>query len=269
MKNFLGIFVMFVSLNFLCAEQMNDIKHDAGSVKPQDNASISIEGLRKHLDYPYTKIEGVGSIKNLSLFVFVDQEDWFEKAVFYNSKTDEVTELNDISESAIYSAKIIKTGRKDFFEVVGLTHMGHGSVYLYDSDGKVFFEYSYVDIHHESMQFPDYISYPFLRNAVENNLYESYGKVFENETLNMDYSKFDQGILRIYGKCNYIGDDGYDNSEVLGSEEIERIFTYTNNNWVLTESKGSIDNIPFLDSSLLYNNDSDMLCGYLTGAREV
>lgn len=112
-------------------------------------------------------------------------------------------------------------------------------------------------MHHESRQVPDYINYPFLRDAVENNLYESYSKVFENESLNMDYSKFDQGLLRIYGKCNYIGDnDGYDNSEVLGSEEIERIFTYTKNAWVLTESRGSMDYIPFLDSALLYIIDN-------------
>lgn len=124
MKKNLCIFLMFfIFSNFLCAEKAD---------------TVTIDGLRKHLDYQYKEIESVGMIKNLSLFVLVDQEDWFERAVLYNSKTGELTELKDIDEQAIFSTKIIKTDRKEFFEVVGLTHMGHGNVYLYDSDGKLF-----------------------------------------------------------------------------------------------------------------------------------
>ena len=177
--------MFFLFLNFLCAEEKNNSKLEDDSVDFWNNTSITIDELEKHLDSSYTKIESIGMIKNLSLFVLVVDEDWFEKAVFYNSKTDEVTELEDINEQAIFSAKLIKTNKKEFFEIVGLTHMGNGNVYLYDSDGKLFFKYSYVDMHHESREFPDYINYPFLKNAVKNNLYESYSKVFENNSRNL------------------------------------------------------------------------------------
>ena len=215
----------------------------------------------KYAEYTDDKIESIGTLGKLSLFVLVKENDWFEEAVFFNSATKEISTPKEISEQAIFSARIVRTKKDSFFEIVGRTHNGHGNIYLFDSAGKLFFNYGFVDRYHEAVDYPDYAQIPCLRESVRNKLFklsddyfEDYSRVFENDSLNIDYSKYDKGILRIYGKCNYVGCNSVnDTSRVLGSDEIERIFVRDGTKWTLSQSKGSMENLPYLEPDKIFN----------------
>lgn len=56
-----------------------------------------------------TKIESIGKVGELSLFIIVSEENWWEQAVFFNSKTNVTKEIPEITEQAILSAKIVRT----------------------------------------------------------------------------------------------------------------------------------------------------------------
>lgn len=208
-----------------------------------------------------SKIESIGAVGELSLFIIVSEEDWWEQAVFFNSKTNVTKEIPEITEQAILSAKIVRTKKDSFFEIVGITHKGLGNIYLFDSSGKCFFSYDFVDSNLENEEYPDYAKVPCLRESVRNKMlglsddyFEGYSKVFENDTLNIDYSKYDAGILRIFGVCNYVGHNFEDDrSKVFGSEKVEREFSFSEGDWVLTRSKGRLGNVPHLETNKIYN----------------
>lgn len=208
-----------------------------------------------------SKIESIGKVGELSLFIIVSEENWWEQAVFFNSKTNEIKEIPEIGEQAILSAKIVRTRKNSFFEIVGLTHTGLGNIYLFDAKGKCFFSHTFVDRNLENEEYPDYAKVPCLRESVRNKMlglsddyFEGYSAVFENDTLNIDYSKYDAGILRIFGVCNYVGHNFEDDrSKVFGSEPIERVFVLTDGEWVLTRSKGNLGKVPYLETSKIYN----------------
>ena len=186
----------------------------------------------KYSEYQVSKIESIGTVNDISLFIIVSEENWWESPVFFNLKTNEIKEIDDIMEQAVLSAKIVKTKKESFFEIVGITHTGHGNIYLFDSNGKLFFSY----------------------NFVSDNYYEGYSAVFGNDTLKIDYSKYNEGVLRIYGIYNYVGHNWEnDTSKIFGSDEIERIFTHINNEWRLASSKGNLEKIPYLEPDKIYN----------------
>ena len=215
----------------------------------------------KYSEYQVSKIESIGTVNDISLFIIVSEENWWESPVFFNLKTNEIKEIDDIMEQAVLSAKIVKTKKESFFEIVGITHTGHGNIYLFDSNGKLFFSYNFVDCHLENVEFPDYGQIPCLRETVRNklfhlsdNYYEGYSAVFENDTLKIDYSKYNEGVLRIYGIYNYVGHNWEDDtSKIFCSDEIERIFTHINNEWRLASSKGNLEKIPYLEPDKIYN----------------
>ena len=190
------------------------------------------------------------TIGKLSLFILEFEADWSERVVFYNSKTKEISEIKDITEQAIYSARNVKNKKNNFFEIVGVTHQGRGNIYLFDKNGKLFFSYYFMDSNMEEAEFPDFEKIPFLQEAAlktadeKNEGRYAYSKIFRDGKLNIDYSKYDEVIIKIYGIADYVGRSLKDDQEkVFASEEIERVFSLTKKEWVLTESKGSIEDI--------------------------
>lgn len=224
-------------------------------------AKTPLECLKeKYAEYQESKIESIGTINDISLFIIISEADWWETPIFFNLKTNKIQKIAQITEQAVLSAKIIKTKNESFFEIIGITHTGLGKLYLFDSEGKLFFSYNYVDCNYENVEFPDYGQIPCLRETVRNKLfelsddyYEDYSAVFENDTLKIDYSKYDEGILRIYGSRNYVGHNDVNDTKIFGSEEIDRIFIHIDNEWRLTSSKGSLEKIPYLEPQKIYN----------------
>ena len=174
--------------------------------------------------YPWAKeIKIIDIYDSNSLYMIIDEPHWSSCAVLYNSESKAITEFT-IDEMSVYSAKIIKTKKNTIIEIIGQTHMGNGSIYLFTAEKKLLFQHYILDVHHEGMEFADFRKIEQFKTIPFRNG-ETFSRIFKDDVLKIDYSQFDMGIIRVYGTILYISE--LDNkTTVLAQFDVERIYRY-------------------------------------------
>jgi len=174
--------------------------------------------------YPSAKeIKIIGTYDSNNLCVIIEEPHWSSYTVLYNSVSKTITELT-IDEISIYSAKIIKTKHNTIIEIIGQTHMGNGSIYLFTFKKQLLFQHYILDVHHEGMEYADFRKIEHFK-TIPYRHGETFSRIFKDNVLKIDYSQFDTGRIRIYGTVLYISE--LDNkTTVLAQCDIERIYRY-------------------------------------------
>ena len=174
--------------------------------------------------YPSAKeIKISDSYDSYGLWMITDEPHWSSWAVLYNSASKTITELT-IDEMSVYSAKIIRTKNNTIIEIIGQTHMGNGSVYLFTFEKELLFRHYILDSHYDSMEYAEFRKIEQFKN-IPYRVGEEFSRIFKDNVLKIDYSQFDTGKIRIYGTVLYISE--LDNkTTVLAQFDIERIYRY-------------------------------------------
>ena len=174
--------------------------------------------------HPFAKeIKMVDTYGLYDLFIVIYEPDWSNRVVLYHSALKTITEFT-IDEMSVYSAKIIKTENNTVIEIIGQTHMGNGSIYLFTFEKQLLFQHYILDVHHEGMEYADFRKIEHFK-TIPYRHGETFSRIFKDNVLKIDYSQFDTGKIRIYGTVLYISE--LDNkTTVLAQFDIERIYRY-------------------------------------------
>ena len=174
--------------------------------------------------HPFAKeIKMVDTYGLYDLFIVIYEPDWSNRVVLYHSALKTITEFT-IDEMSVYSAKIIKTENNTVIEIIGQTHMGNGSVYLFTFENKLLFRHYALDMHYDSMEYSEFCKIEQFK-TIPYRRGELFSRVFKDAVLKIDYSQFDTGIIRIYGTVLYISE--WDKiTTVIAQLDVERVYQY-------------------------------------------
>ena len=193
--------------------------------------------------YPDAKeIELAGRAGYMQLFVVTYERMWSSCAVLFDASTGMAGELS-CGAPAVYSAKIIHTGKGSIAELVDITHQGNGYIYLYSLNGSLLFSYYFLDSH------CDYISSDDLqgKEAFKDILAAggACNRLIKGDTLAIDYSAFEDGLIRIYGIVLYTREESDGTQTTVHEVPVERLFKYnaSNKRYELIEKTGEVDSV--------------------------
>lgn len=193
------------------------------SVADTESLRLARASFPDYSDYCVSASNG-----RLSLVKLVSQENWFEELCLVNTANGQVLKIN-IDEQSVLSARFIVTGFSSelLVEVLGKTHMGNGSLYLFDTKGSTLLIAPFVDFHHEGYNISDVEA----KNAELSKKLSGDGEfsqLFRNGRLDVNYSyNPTKKEILIFGVVDYVrASPDYKTDTLVSSEKVSFVYRF-------------------------------------------